>query len=516
MAQPQMNIIPRPASVVQSNGVFRITDATEVVSSIGAEKVAEMLAQLLRKSTGYPIQLSSSERPKPQMGRIILRLSEQTAGQGNDGYSLETTPQMVTIRATTPAGLFYGAQSLRQLLPRNIEVTGCEDDWIIPCLRIEDTPRFAWRGIHLDVARHIFPVDFIKRFIDLLAMHKLNVFHWHLTEDQGWRIEIRKHPKLTEISSRREATPIPAQRDKLDGKSYGGFYTQDEVREVVAYAAERFITVVPEIEMPGHTVAVLAAYPELGCTGGPYKTRCFWGVEEDVFCAGNDDVYAFLEGVLDEVFELFPSEVIHIGGDECPKTRWKVCPKCQARIKEAGLKDELELQSYFITRMEKYINDHGRRIIGWDEILEGGLAPNASVMSWRGEEGGIEAARQGHDVVMTPGSHCYFDHYQSEDKDNEPPAIGGFLPLRKVYAYDPVPRDLGKESKHILGVQGNIWTEYMPTTEQVEYMAFPRTSALAEVAWTPKKGKNWLSFRRRVRELMARLDLLNVNFRKLD
>jgi hexosaminidase len=343
----------------------------------------------------------------------------------------------------------------------------------------------------------------------------MNVFHLHLTEDQGWRIEIKKYPRLTEVGSKRKATPILSNRKKLDGKPYGGYYTQDELREIVTYAKERYITVVPEIEMPGHSIGALAAYPELGCTGGPYEVRQFWGVETDVYCAGEEKVYEFLENVLLEVFDIFPSEFIHIGGDECPKARWEECPKCQAMIEKEGLKNEHELQSYFITRMEKCINKHNRRIIGWDEILEGGLAPNAAVMSWRGIKGGFVAANMGHDVVMSPTSHCYLDYYQSKDRESEPPAIGGFLPLEKVYSFNPVPDSLDAEkAKHILGAQGNVWTEYIPTPEQAEYMAFPRGSAIAEVVWSPLEKQDYAGFRKRLEPFMKRLDIMNVNYRK--
>jgi hexosaminidase len=361
------------------------------------------------------------------------------------------------------------------------------------------------------------PVEFVKKYIDLLAIHKMNRFHWHLTEDQGWRIEIMKYPKLAEISAWRDESLIGHASEKprqFDGKPHGGFYTQDEIREVVAYAAERYITVVPEIEMPGHSQAALAAYPELSCTGGPFKVQTMWGIHEDVYCAGNEKTFEFLENVLAEVLELFPGEYIHVGGDECPKDRWEKCPKCQSRIKSEGLEDENELQSYFIKRMEKFLNAHDRRLIGWDEILEGGLAPNATVMSWRGEEGGIKAAKAGHDVVMAPTSHTYFDYYQA-DPENEPLAIGGMLPIETVYSYDPVPAELNEEQiTHILGVQAQVWTEYIPTPEKAEYMAYPRACALAEIAWTPADQKDYERFSRSLARHLKRLDMLDVNYRK--
>jgi hexosaminidase len=369
--------------------------------------------------------------------------------------------------------------------------------------------------MHLDVGRHFFDKEFVKRYIDLIALHKMNTFHIHLTDDQGWRIEIKKYPRLTEIGSKRKESPMIGNRKKGDGTPYRGFFTQDDIREIVEYARKRYITVVPELEMPGHSLGALAAYPELSCTGGPHEVMTRWGVFEDVYCAGNDKVFEFMEDVLTEVIELFPGEYIHIGGDECPKARWEKCPKCQARIKKEGLKDEHELQSYFVKRIEKFLNSKGRRLIGWDEILEGGLAPNASVMSWRGTEGGIAAARSGHDVVMSPTTHCYFDYYQSKNRKQEPEAIGGFLPLDIVYSFEPVPAELAPEQrKHVIGAQGNVWTEYIHTPSDVEYMALPRMCALAEVVWTPAELKDWDDFRDRLDRFAERLDAMGVNYRK--
>jgi hexosaminidase len=512
-------IVPKPTRMTQSEGSFEIRPTTSIRVSDNARAVGDFIASLLRTATGYDLPVSGAGGQDNEPDTILLTAAGADPALGEEGYALAVTPQTVVVRAPRPAGLFYGVQTLRQLLPVEVEsvepATGVA--WTMPAVEITDVPRFKWRGIHLDVGRHMFPVTFIKRFIDLLALHKMNVFHWHLTEDQGWRIEIAKYPKLTEVGSRREATPIPADRHTLDGVPYGGFYTQDEVREVVAHAASRFVTVVPEIEMPGHSVAALAAHPELGCTGGPYAVRTWWGIEPDVYCAGNEQVYAFLEDVLREVLDLFPSRVIHIGGDECPKERWKECPKCQARIEAEGLADEHELQSYFIRRIETFLNAQGRQLIGWDEILEGGLAPNAMVMSWRGSQGGVEAALAGHDVVMSPNTNCYFDYYQSDDREAEPPAIGGYVPLEGVYALEPVPVELSPEqSTHILGPQGNIWTEYMPTAEHVEYMAFPRTCALAEVAWSPPEGRDFAEFRERLGALLVRLGAMGVNYRELD
>ncbi len=416
---------------------------------------------------------------------------------GEEGYELTVTPEAVTIVAATERGAFYGRKTLDQLGPPPI-----------PCLRIIDRPRFSWRGMHLDVGRHFFPVQQIKRYLDLLALHKLNTFHFHLTEDQGWRIAIKKYPRLTKIGSRRAETPLPATPDRGDGKPYGGFYTQKEIREIVAYAAARHITVVPEIEMPGHSLAALAAYPELSCTGGPFAVRTKWGIEPDVYCAGNDRVFTFLEDVLDEALGLFPSEFIHIGGDECPKDRWQQCPKCQARIRAEGLKNEHGLQSSFIRRIEKFLNARGRRLIGWDEILEGGLAPNAAVMSWRGTEGGLAAAAAGHDAVMTPHTHCYFNYAQSDDPA-EPPAPKYAVPLslKQVYDYEPIPASLpADQHHHILGAQGCLWTEYIPTWKVVEHMVLPRMCALAEVVWSPTTARDYDDFRARLRRRGQHLD----------
>jgi hexosaminidase len=387
----------------------------------------------------------------------------------------------------------------------------------VPACEIKDEPRFVYRGMHLDVGRHMFPVASIKRYIDMIALHKMNTFHWHLTEDQGWRIEIKKYPKLTETGAFRKETIVGhAGKPPLvyDGIPYGGFYTQDEVREVIAYAASRFITIIPEIEMPGHALAALASYPELSCTGGPFEVGTKWGVEDDVFCAGKEGTLSFLEGVLTEVIDLFPGKYIHIGGDECPKVRWEKCPFCQKRIKDEGLKDEQELQSYFIQRIEKFLISKGRKLIGWDEILEGGLAPEATVMSWRGTEGGIAAAKEKHDVIMTPSKYVYLDYYQCEP-EGEPLAIGGYLPLERVYSYDPMPAELtADEQKYILGVQGNVWTEYIPTPEQLEYMAYPRMFAIAETGWSPEKLKDFDEFLSRLEILKKRYDAIGINYFK--
>ena len=432
---------------------------------------------------------------------------------------LSVTPKEIIIKARTAVGLFYAVQTLRQLLPVEVEKEQKVNGLIlsVPACEIKDEPRFVYRGMHLDVCRHMFPVSFIKRYIDMLALNKMNTFHWHLTEDQGWRIEIKKYPRLTEIGAYRKETLVGHGGKEpyvYDGKPYGGFYTQDEVKDVVAYAKSRFITIIPEIEMPGHALAALAAYPELSCTGGPFEVFPRWGVVPDVYCAGKEETFNFLEDVLTEVIALFPGEYIHIGGDECPKDRWKKCPLCQKRIKDEGLKDEKELQSYFIARIEKFLSSKNKKLVGWDEILEGGIAPEATVMSWRGTAGGIEAAKQNHDVIMTPSSYVYLDYYQCEPK-GQPLAIGGYLPLETVYSYNPMPAELTPaEQKHILGVQGNVWTEYIATTDYLEYMAFPRLIAIAETGWTPEPKKNFKDFLSRFDTVKKRYDILGINYFK--
>ncbi|MCB9460376.1 MAG: beta-N-acetylhexosaminidase [Anaerolineaceae bacterium] len=505
-----ISIIPKPQSMTVGEGFFTITDETVIIASGEAAPVAELFASMLRTSTGYELPVKAEGE-----GGIQFILDE---GEASEEYALTVTPEQITLSSTAPAGLFRGVQTLRQLLPATVENDeATEANWQVPVVQIEDAPRFGWRGIHLDVGRHFFDVDFVKQFIDVMALYKYNIFHWHLTEDQGWRIEIKKYPKLTEVGSKRKETPLPADRHTGDGEPYGGYYTQDEIRDVVAYATERHITVIPEIEMPGHALAALASYPELGCVGEGYETWTKWGISKDVFCAGKEEVFTFLENVLTEVLDLFPSEIIHIGGDECPKDRWEVCPNCQARMKEEGLADEHELQSYFIQRMEKWLNAQGRQIIGWDEILEGGLAPNATVQSWRGSQGGIDAANAGHNVVMSPNTNCYLDYYQSEDIESQPPAIGHYISLKRAYEFQPIPEDIDPEkAHHVLGGQGNVWTEYIPTTDQVMYMTYPRAIALAEVMWSYPEERDYVDFRTRINNHFSRLAKLGVNYCELD
>ena len=506
----QLGLVPVPAEIAIRPGTFVLNQATPIVvegDDRAVRAVAELLARDIATQTGFSPQVMSP-RASADAGGIMLAVGDTDESLGAEGYDLDVATEGITIRARTAAGLFRGTQTLRQLLSwRSGKDRSAPVDVPVNGVSIHDMPQYSWRGMHLDVCRHFMPVSFVKRYIDLLALHKYNVFHWHLTEDQGWRIEIKRYPKLTEVG---------AWRDE-DGQRYGGFYTQDEVRDVVAYAAERHIIVVPEIEMPGHSLAALAAYPELSCTGGPFKVATSWGIFEDVYCAGNEQTFEFLQNVLDEVLELFPSEYIHIGGDECPKTRWKACAKCQTRIKAERLGDEDELQSYFVQRMSQYLVRKGRRLVGWDEILEGGLAPGAIVMSWRGTEGGIKAARAGHDVIMSPTSHCYFDYRQADSADEPGATYAGPLTLRKVYEFDPTPDELSTErAKHVLGGQANVWTEQIVDERAVEYMVFPRMCALAETMWSPPAVRDWSHFRGRLEKHIERLDAMGVNYRPLD
>lgn len=508
----QLNIVPAPATSIVKKGSFTAGPGSMIlVSNPAFDKEAKYLQQKIKEWYGVELSLidfNTSMRIRLTKDAKLIRLAfSEQASKTEGAYQLDITPQGIQLVSQNSSGIFYGIQTLLQLLPADKKMA-----LNFPCISITDSPRFAYRGMHLDVGRHFFPVSFVKKYIDYLAWHKFNNFHWHLTEDQGWRIEIKKYPLLTETGSCRAQTLVGHYgSDVYDGKKYCGFYAQNEIKEIVAYAAERHINVIPEIEMPGHSVAALASYPYLGCTKGPYKTMETWGVMDDVYCAGNDSTFEFLQNVLNEVVELFPSKYIHIGGDECPKERWKHCSKCQQRIKENNLKDEHGLQSYFIQRIEKYLNGKGRNIIGWDEILEGGLAPNATVMSWRGEEGGIEAAKQNHDVIMTPGGWCYLDHSQSRNDDSL--TIGGFTTLDKVYGYEPVPAVLnGEQAKHILGAQGNVWTEYMEYPSKVEYMIFPRMSALSEVLWSPKEKRNWKEFEKKIPSLFERYKFWGAHY----
>jgi hexosaminidase len=499
-------IIPQPVSVSVFNEKISLNEGVLIQATSEDEKKVSLLLQEFLTSKNITGGTTDSQT------KITLSTVSDTSLR-DEGYKLTIGEKEIVIQAQKGSGLFYGMQTLIQL----IGAYGKE----IPQAEIIDYPRFSYRGLHLDVGRHMFPAEFIKKYIDLLAHHKYNRFHWHLTEDQGWRIEIKKFPKLQEVAAYRKETVIGhantatrGNKKDFDGKRYGGYYTQEEIKDIVRFANDRHVTIIPEIELPGHALAALSAYPNLGCTGGPYEAATTWGVFDDVFCAGKEDTYRFLEGVMDEVVELFPGQYIHIGGDECPKTKWKSCPYCQRKIRSEKLEDEHELQSYFIQRMEKYLNSKGKRIIGWDEILEGGLAPNATVMSWRGEQGGIDAAKQNHDVIMTPGNWCYFDHYQDTAK-SEPLAIGHYTPVSEVYSYEPIPPQLSEEeAKHVLGAQANVWTEYIPTSDHVEYMVYPRASAMSEVLWSPRSARNYDHFLKRMKKHFERLQGWDVNYAK--
>lgn len=512
------SVIPKPAELIMARGNFIIDRKTElVVSPLNDETnlAAGFLAEMLRKSASVPMPVKEGSGE----GRgMILMVIDTAASDNSEGYTLSVTPKNIVLKSPSAAGLFRGVQTLRQLLPPQVETAGGLTGEIpasVPACFITDAPRFSYRGMHLDVCRHFFTVEEIKQYLDIMSLHKFNVFHWHLTDDQGWRLEIRKYPELTAVGSKRKET-LTGHGGRppfsYDGAPHGGYYTQEEAREIVRYAADRFITVIPEIEMPGHAVAAIASYPWLSCTGNHLEVQTRWGVFDDVFCAGRDTVFTFLEDVLDEVAEIFPSKYIHIGGDECPKVRWENCPACQRRIRKEGLKDEHELQNWFVTRIENHLSTIGKKIIGWDEILEGGLAPGATVMSWRGIKGGIEAARMNHDVIMTPSTHMYLDYYQSEPQ-GEPLAIGGYIPLELAYSFEPLPAELTpEEQKYILGLQCNLWTEYISTFSHLEYMAFPRAFAIAETGWTPVMKKDFEDFLARLDVQKQRYDLLGINY----
>lgn len=513
-------VVPLPSKLTPAPGAFLLSDDVSIQAG-DFQKEAEFLKDYAKSD--FQTEIGTSDG-----GKTITFAENPSLGE--EAYNLKVTPEEISIEGGSAKGVFYAVQTLRQLMLTE------DGELIVPAVEISDAPRFSYRGTHLDVARHFFDVDEVKKYLDILALHKINTFHWHLTEDQGWRIEIKKYPKLTEIGAYRNGTIVGHKPGTSnDNERTGGFYTQEEVKDIVAYAGERHITVIPEIELPGHSSAAIAAYPYLSCfpdektvvpndmmsatskkqqaEGRNKIVQETWGIFDDVYCAGKDSTFTFLQDVMDEVIPLFPSQYVHIGGDECPKANWERCPDCQKRMAEEGLADEHELQSYFIQRMEKYINSKGKKIIGWDEILEGGLAPNATVMSWRGEEGGIEAAKQGHDVIMTPTDYCYFDYYQAEDKDSEPLAIGGYLPVEKVYSYNPLPEELTSEQhEHILGTQANVWTEYIPDMDKLEYMLLPRLAAIAEVGWTENTEKDWDGFKNRLTGLREKYDQMELNY----
>ena len=508
-----VSIIPQPRYVQMDEGTFRIDKDTKIFLDEPVEeymRIAGFLNERLLAAAGFSLEITDEMTAD---GNVIFFMN---AGLPSEAYGIHVEPNRIVIDYGDGAGAFYALQTIFQLLPEEIFADSRQRGvkWEIPCLAMEDAPRFKYRGMHLDVCLHYFDLDFLKKYIDIMALHKVNRFHWHLTEDQGWRLEIKKYPLLTEKGQWRKETVVGSLNSGVyDGTPYGGYYSQEQVRELVQYAAERYVTIIPEIELPGHALAAIACYPELSCgLEDHYETATKWGVFKQVYCP-KETTFEFLEDVFDEVFELFPSEVVHIGGDECPKASWKACPHCQALIRKLGLKDEYELQSWFVTRMEKYINSKGREIIGWDEILQGGLAPNAKVMSWLGEEGGIQAARQHHEVVMAPHQKYYLDYWQA-DPDSEPLAMGGPTTLKTMYEYEPVPEVLTpEEARYIIGVEGCVWTEYMDSPERVEYMAWPRMCAIAETGWT-QTGKDWDGFTRRLETHLGRLDRLDVGYCK--
>ncbi|MEI3466114.1 MAG: beta-N-acetylhexosaminidase [Bacteroides fragilis] len=506
-----LDVIPQPQEIVLARDTtpFIIDRSTTIVYPATNEKMhrtADFLATFIKEMTGTEVRVSDKEKSS---NAIILAV-DSTMGHP-EGYKLQITPEKVLLTGGSEAGVFYGIQTIHKALPilKNGKVAAA-----LPAGTVTDFPRFRYRGFMIDVGRHFFPVSYLKQMIDLMALHNINYFHWHLTEDQGWRIEIKKYPKLTEIGSKRDSTIIDWETKKFDGKPHSGFYTQDEAREIVRYAADRFITVVPEIDLPGHTTAALASYPELGCTGGPYKVLCSFGVFSDVLCAGNDQTLQFTKDVLDEIMDIFPSEYIHIGGDECPKSRWEKCPKCQAKIKELGIKalpkhsKENQLQTYFMSELEKEINAHGRRMLGWDEVLEGGLTPNSTIMSWRGIQGGIEAARQHHDVIMTPIQRLYF----SNPRINK---MTGFEWMNRVYNFEPVPAELtDAEKKFVIGTQGCIWTEWTADSTKMEWQILPRMAALSEIQWTLPEHKNFERFMERLPEMLKIYSSLDYGYRE--
>ncbi len=519
-ATAPQGLVPYPNRIETASGEYDIRGAKVTCDKLADERTQQMIcafAQQLGKISGVESPVTITDAPASEGIRLVV---DKTLAE--EGYRMEVMSKGIELRAATFNGFMYGVQTLKQLLPEAIygQTAAPEAKWTVGCMTIDDAPRYSYRGMHLDVSRHFFDVKEVKRYLDIMAVHKLNVMHWHLTDDQGWRIEIKRYPELTTIGSKRKGTVIYKQWGNYDNIPYGGYYTQDEVRDVVAYAHSLGITVIPEIDLPGHMMGVLAAYPELGCTGGPYEVWKTWGVSDDVLCVGNEKSFELIENVLKEVMELFPSKLIHIGGDECPKIRWTTCPKCQARIKALGLKGDDKhskehfLQSYVTERVGKFLSDHGRRAIGWDEILEGKAPVDAIVMSWRGSEGGIAAAKLGHDVIMTPNTHCYFDHYQSLDVDAEPFAIGGYLPVKQVYSFDgKFPELTDEERKHILGVQGNLWTEYVKTNEHLEYMLLPRLAALSEAQWCQPEVKNWDRFISNFR-MHKIYDIMGYNYAK--
>ncbi|MCD4831338.1 MAG: beta-N-acetylhexosaminidase [Anaerohalosphaeraceae bacterium] len=494
-------IIPEPVKLKRLQGSFKINPQTVIFADEKLKSSAQAFVQLISPATGLNLPIKNYSSDSKQDNTIIFKKAGQSCGES---YNLQVSHQNITICAGAEAGAFYAVQTLRQLLPAEIESsTKQQADWNIPAVEIEDCPRYQYRGMHLDVCRHYFSVDFIKKYIDLLAMHKFNYFHWHLTEDQGWRIEIKRYPQLSEVSAWRNE----------DGKKYGKIYTQDEIKEIVRYADVRHITVIPEIEMPGHSVAALAAFPNLSCTGRKFEVGTKWGVYEDVYCAGNDEVFEFLGNVIEEVISLFPGRYFHIGGDECKKIRWEQCPKCQERINKENLKDENELQHWFIEQFADLLKSNNKKLVGWDEILEGGTMKDVTVMSWRGTDGGVKAAKAGNPVIMTPCRYCYFD-YKYRYLPNGPGIEVDQDKSQRTYSLNPdVPAELtASQAKNVIGVQGCLWTEHIKTAGEAELMSFPRMCELSEVAWTPQNQRNFKSYKQRIKIHLRRLDILGVSY----
>ncbi len=521
-----INVIPYPQSVEVDKGSFKGAGANFNCDQTIDEKSQRLIRELADRITFVSGRISSFATPvglgkdcSKVKGFIFLK----DTSLAEEEYSITITAKNCVVRASSFNGFLYSIQTLKQLTSVSIfsENPDPAEKFLFPCVRIQDRPRFGYRGMHLDCSRHFFSVDEVKKYLDIMALYKLNRFHWHLTDDQGWRAEIKKYPRLTEVGAFRNGTVIKKDWGSNDGIRYGGYYTQEQMRDIVAYASSLGIVVIPEIDLPGHMMGALAGYPELGCSGGPYEVWTRWGVSDQVLCPGKDGMFTFLEDVFTELMDIFPSEYIHIGGDECPKSEWEKCPACQAKIKELGLKGdgshtaEQFLQSYVTARVQKFLNDHGRKIIGWDEILEGELAKGATVMSWRGTDGGIKASAMGFDVIMTPNTYCYFDYYQSQDQDKEPFGIGGNLPLEKVYSYEPLEGLDAEQSKHILGVQANLWTEYIATPEHLEYMLLPRMTALSEIQWCKPEDKDINRYKAAMEaESFKIFDILGYNYRK--
>nr|MCR5132748.1 beta-N-acetylhexosaminidase [Bacteroidales bacterium] len=522
-----INVIPYPQSVEIGKGSFKASGANfncdlniDVKSQKAIKEFADKITFVSGRTCSFavPVGLSDSFASGKIKGFLFLK----DDSLGPEEYSIEITKKSCLVKASSHAGFLNSIATLKQLTATSIFGTKVDpnEKFLFPCLKIQDKPRFAYRGMHLDCSRHFFSVQEVKKYLDVMALHKMNRFHWHLTDDQGWRVEIKKYPRLTEIGAFRNGTVVKKDWNSNDGIRYGGYYTQEQMKDIVAYADKLGITVIPEIDLPGHMMGALAAYPELGCTGGPYEVWTRWGISDQVLCPGKEAMFTFLEDVFTELMDIFPSEYIHIGGDECPKSEWEKCPECQARIKELGIKGTKEhtseqlLQSYVTARVQKFLNDHGRKIIGWDEILEGDLAKGATVMSWRGVKGGIQASSMGFDVIMTPNTYCYFDYYQSQDKDKEPFGIGGDLPLEKVYGYDPLEGLDGDQQKHILGVQANLWTEYIATPEHLEYMLLPRLDALSEIQWCDPSRKDLERFKTALKDNLFKIyDTMGFNYR---